>query len=119
MSKMQPYDRNIPYNNLPELPPPDEKVITIEILQALNKANKAFRNFEKSVKAGLKYECKLELSRTYFEAGKFLQDTKNSKKRIDGLNGVECLLKARSMFEEMNLEWDLKEYHKYMEGESS
>jgi Fic family protein len=41
MSKMQPYDRNIPYNNLPELPPPDEKVITIEIFQALNKANKA------------------------------------------------------------------------------
>jgi Fic family protein len=38
---MQPYDRNIPYNNLPELPPPDEKVITIEIFQALNKANKA------------------------------------------------------------------------------
>lgn len=38
---MQPYDRNIPYNNLPELPPPDEKVITIEILQALNKANRA------------------------------------------------------------------------------
>ena len=38
---MQPYDRNIPYNNLPELPPPDEKVITIEILQSLNKANKA------------------------------------------------------------------------------
>jgi len=41
LSIMQPYDRNIPYNNLPELPPPDEKVITIEILQALNKANKA------------------------------------------------------------------------------
>ena len=38
---MQAYDRNIPYNNLPELPPPDEKVITIEILQALNKANRA------------------------------------------------------------------------------
>lgn len=38
---MQTYDRNIPYNNLPELPPPDEKVITIEILQYLNKANKA------------------------------------------------------------------------------
>jgi Fic family protein len=38
---MQPYDRTVPYNSLPELPPPDEKVITIEILQALNKANKA------------------------------------------------------------------------------
>ncbi len=41
MSIMQPYDRNFPYNELPELPPPDEKVITIEILQSLNKANKA------------------------------------------------------------------------------
>jgi len=38
---MKPYDRNFPYNNLPLLPPPDEKVITIEVLQALNKANKA------------------------------------------------------------------------------
>ena len=38
---MKPYDRNIPYNNLPILPPPDEKVITIEVLQALNKSNKA------------------------------------------------------------------------------
>jgi len=38
---MKPYNRNIPYNDLPEIPPPDEKVITIEILQALNRANKA------------------------------------------------------------------------------
>jgi hypothetical protein len=89
------------------------------IFWSVNKPNKAFQNFEKSVKAGVKYECKLELSRTYFEAGKFLQDTNNSKKRIGGLNGVECLIKARSMFEEMNLEWDLKEYHKYMEGSGS
>lgn len=35
------YDRNKPYNHLPLLPPPDEKVITIELLQAVNKANKA------------------------------------------------------------------------------
>lgn len=38
---MNPYDRNIPYNDLPDLPPPEEKVITIEILHALNRANKA------------------------------------------------------------------------------
>ena len=38
---MKPYDRNIPYNDLPELSPPEEKVITIEILHALNRANKA------------------------------------------------------------------------------
>ncbi len=36
-----PYDRNKPYNNLPILPPDDKEVINIEVLQALNKANKA------------------------------------------------------------------------------
>lgn len=41
MSIPIPYDRNQPYNQLPLLPPPDEAIITIEILQALNKANKA------------------------------------------------------------------------------
>ncbi|MCK5642844.1 MAG: Fic family protein [Gammaproteobacteria bacterium] len=41
MSKMIPYDRNKPFNNLPLLPPPDEKVMTIEILTALNNANRA------------------------------------------------------------------------------
>jgi len=35
------YDRNKPFNQLPLLPPPEGKVITIDILQALNKANKA------------------------------------------------------------------------------
>lgn len=41
MSKPIPYDRNKPYNQLPSLPPPDEKVISIEMMQAVNKANMA------------------------------------------------------------------------------
>ena len=41
MSNQVKYDRNIPFNNLPLLPPPDDSVITIDILKALNKANKA------------------------------------------------------------------------------
>jgi Fic family protein len=41
MSKQIQYDRNEPYNQLPLLPPPDDKVVTIEILQAVNRANKA------------------------------------------------------------------------------
>jgi len=64
----------------------------------------------------LSYGGNLELSRTYFEAGKFLRDPKNKMERINGLNGTECLMKAKSMFEEMNLDWDLQEYEKYMEG---
>lgn len=35
------YDRNKPYNNLPLLPPSEDKIITINVLHALNKANKA------------------------------------------------------------------------------
>jgi Fic family protein len=41
MSSIIPFDRNKPFNTLPLLPPPEEKVMTIEILKALNKANKA------------------------------------------------------------------------------
>lgn len=41
MSKQILYDRNQPYNQLPLLPPPDDKIVTVEILQAVNKANKA------------------------------------------------------------------------------
>jgi Fic family protein len=41
MPNPPPYDRTQPYNQLPPLPPPDDSIVTIEILQALNKANKA------------------------------------------------------------------------------
>jgi len=82
----------------------------------LNKPVRAFKNFEKSIKAGITYDCDLELSRTYFEAGKFLRDPKNKKERINSMNGTDCLMKAKSMFHEMNLQWDLEEYEKYMEG---
>ena len=37
----EPFDRNKPYNNLPLLPPQDDKVETIDVLKALNNANKA------------------------------------------------------------------------------
>ncbi len=82
----------------------------------LNKPDKALRNFGKSIKAGLSFDGNLELSRTYFEAGKFLRDPKNKKERLNGMNGTECLMKAKAMFEEMNLQWDLEEYEKYMNG---
>jgi len=80
----------------------------------MQKPTKALHHFEKSINAGLKYDCNLELSRTYIEAGKFLHDLNNKKERINGMNGAECLMKAKSMFEEMNLQWDLNEYEKYM-----
>lgn len=95
--------------NLPEV-----YRLRANIFWSINKANKALRNFEKSVKAGIDYDCKLELSRTYFEAGKFLRDQNNKKDRINGMNGTECLIKAKSLFEEMGLEWDIREYNTYL-----
>jgi hypothetical protein len=80
----------------------------------LNKPAGAVRNFKKSIQSGTSYGGNLELSRTYFEAGKFLRDPKNKKERLKGMNGTECLLKAKSMFEEMNLQWDLQQYENYM-----
>lgn len=41
MSKQIQYDRDQPFNQLPLLPPPDDKVVTVEILLAVNRANKA------------------------------------------------------------------------------
>lgn len=41
MSIQIPYDHNQPFNQLPLLPPPDDKVVTVEILQAVSNANKA------------------------------------------------------------------------------
>jgi tetratricopeptide (TPR) repeat protein len=79
----------------------------------LGRPHQALKNFERSIKAGSSFNCTLELSRTYFETGRFLRDPKNKKQRINGMNATECLMKARSMFEEMELEWDLKEYDKY------
>jgi len=85
------------------------------IFSCKNSPKKALLNFDKSIKSAQSFDGKLELSRTYFELGKFLRDPNTKKERLNGLNGTECLMKAKSMFEEMNLEWDLNEYEKYME----
>jgi len=84
-----------------------------------NKPARAVKNFQRSIQAGTSYGGNLELSRTYFEIGKFLRDPKNKTERLGGMNGTECLLKARSMFEEMNLQWDLAEYEKYIGNHTS
>jgi|GEM_PF-1863969 len=82
----------------------------------LGKQRKAYKNFTISIQAGQKYNCQLELSRTYFEAGKCLREVKSIKSSLLGINGSEYLLMAKRMFEEMDLQWDLKEYEKYLEN---
>lgn len=79
---------------------------------------KALKYFKKSIEFGEKSGGKLELSRTYFELGKFLSDPKTKQKQLNGLAEKDYLEKAKTLFEEMELQWDLQEYHKYVDEQS-
>lgn len=74
---------------------------------------KALSNLEMSIDFGLKSNGNLELSRTYFELGKFLSDPKVKYNELNGHPASHYLEKAKVMFEEMDLQWDLNEYRKF------
>ncbi len=80
-----------------------------------NKPGKALKFFNKSIDFSEWYGAKLELSRTYFELGKFLSGSKT--KKLNGLSGEDYLEKAKTLFTEMDLQWDLEEYGKYLKKE--
>lgn len=82
----------------------------------IGKQRQAYNNYTLSIRSGKKYNCHLELSRTYFEVGKCLRDAKSAKTSLLELSGSEYLFMAKRMFEEMDLQWDLKEYEKYVEN---
>jgi class 3 adenylate cyclase/tetratricopeptide (TPR) repeat protein len=77
------------------------------------KSGKAFKNLQLAIASGENYQSRLELSRAYFETGKFLSDPKVKYSELDGHSAGYYLEKARTMFEEMDLQWDLKEYRKF------
>ena len=85
-----------------------------QLFRYKGKNNKALQYYEKSIKTGEKYGAHLELSRTYFKLGKFLSDPKTKYNELNGNSASHYLEKAKSMFEEMNLQWDLKEYQKFL-----
>jgi hypothetical protein len=69
--------------------------------------------YGKSIDFAQWYGARLELSRTYFELGKFLSDPKTGKTKFNGLTREDYLKRARSMFMEMGLEWDLEEWRRF------
>lgn len=78
------------------------------------KFKKAFKNLQLAIQTGEKYNSRLELSRAYFETGKFLSNPKTKQKQLNSLLGNEYLEKAKTMFEEMDLQWDLGEYRNFI-----
>ena len=73
----------------------------------IGKQRKALKWWRKSIFVGERLEGRLELSRTYFEVGKRLLEPGSKHKSLNGMKAEEYLEKARAMFEEMDLQWDL------------
>ncbi|MCP4648630.1 MAG: hypothetical protein GY853_00935, partial [PVC group bacterium] len=78
----------------------------------IGKQKKAYSWWDKAVKKGEKLGAIPDLSRTYFEIGKSLLNPKCNYKEWNGISANEYLEKARTMFEEMDLQWDLDEFEK-------
>lgn len=78
----------------------------------IGRQRKAIKWWRKAIKEGQRLNDRLELSRTYFEVGKRLLEPKSKYKELDAIKAEEYLEKARTMFEEMNLQWDLQELDK-------
>ena len=78
----------------------------------IGKQNKAFKWWDKAVEKGEHLGARPDLSRTYFEIGKALLDPKCKYKQWNGMSAQEYLDKARAMFQEMDLQYDLDELDK-------
>jgi len=75
--------------------------------------NNAFKYWSKSIEEGERLGARLELSRSYFEVGKRLLQTKKYDKTFDKNRAEDCIEKARIMFKEMDLQWDQDELEKF------
>ena len=73
------------------------------------KQRKALSWWNKSIEEGERLDARPELSRTYMEIGKRLLEPKSKYKELNGVSIEEYLEKARKMFQEMDLQWDLDE----------
>jgi class 3 adenylate cyclase/tetratricopeptide (TPR) repeat protein len=78
----------------------------------IGKQRKAIKWWRKSISEGQLLNDRLELSRTYYEVGKRLLEPKSKYKELDRIKAEEYLEKARTMFQEMDLQWDLDELEK-------
>ena len=78
----------------------------------IGKQRKAKHWWRKAIKEGQRLGDRTELSRTYFEVGKRLLEPKSKYKELDGIKAEEYLEKAKAMFVEMDLQWDLDELEK-------
>jgi tetratricopeptide (TPR) repeat protein len=82
----------------------------------IHKQKEALKWWSKSIKEGERLGARLELSRSYREIGKRLLENKSRFTSLNGIKAEEYLEKARVLFEEMDLQWDLDELDRVLKG---
>jgi len=70
---------------------------------------KAVNYWMKSIKEGERLGTRPDLARTYMEIGKRFMEDKSKYKELNGISASDYLEKARTMFQEMDLQWDQDE----------
>jgi len=78
----------------------------------INKNKRALKWWSKAISEGKRLGARPELARTYMEVGKGLSESESQNKKLNGIGANEYMKKARSMFKEMGLQWDLDELEK-------
>ena len=73
---------------------------------------KASKWWNKSVAEGERLGARIELARTYMEIGKRFLKKESRFHELNGIKATEYLEKARVLFKEMNLQWDLDELNR-------
>ena len=82
----------------------------------IRKPGKALKWLNKSAREGERLGARLELSRTYFQIGKLLLQSDGKYTQLNGIKAEDYLNKAKSIFEELNLEWDLDNFARLQEA---
>jgi tetratricopeptide (TPR) repeat protein len=80
----------------------------------IGKQKNALKWWDRAIKKGEELGARPDLSRTYFEIGKSLLETNSKTKELNGIPANEYLEKARTLFEEMDLQWDLDELERIL-----
>ncbi len=75
----------------------------------LRKQNVAVQYWKKSLEVGAKMWKRQELARTYVEVARRLTSKESMVHELNGLNAKECFNMAQEIFEDMNLELDMRE----------
>ena len=81
----------------------------------VNKQNKAVKWWKRAIEEGERLGARPHIARTYMEIGKRFIEEKSKYKELNGISAKEYLEKAKTIFQEIDLQWDLDELKKIEE----